>query len=303
MTDEEFLLHDRITKIQSVIKQYGEENFYLSFSGGKDSTVMSGLVDMALPGNCIPRVYVNTGIEFQMIRDFVIRTQETDGRIKIITPDVPIRQMLGEVGYPFKSKTHSKIASLYRRRGRTMTVQKYLGEDPGTHWSPQQSCPKILRYQFTPEFSEKGLKISDKCCARLKEKPLEKWKKENGRKIAMVGLMREEGGRRFHANCLSFRENKLRSFQPLVAVSKSWEDWFIKTYGVEIAELYLEPYLFLRTGCKGCPYAIKLQKELDILETYFPNERKQCEAIWAPVYAEYRRIGYRLKDGGKKNNE
>lgn len=26
-----------------------------------------------------------------------------------------------------------------------------------------------------------------------------------------------------------------------------------------------------------------------------PNERKQCEYIWQPVYAEYRRLGYRLK--------
>ena len=26
-----------------------------------------------------------------------------------------------------------------------------------------------------------------------------------------------------------------------------------------------------------------------------PNERKQCEYIWKPVYEEYRRLGYRLK--------
>jgi hypothetical protein len=26
-----------------------------------------------------------------------------------------------------------------------------------------------------------------------------------------------------------------------------------------------------------------------------PEEEKQCEIIWKPVYDEYRRIGYRLK--------
>ena len=26
-----------------------------------------------------------------------------------------------------------------------------------------------------------------------------------------------------------------------------------------------------------------------------PNERKQCEIIWKPIYDEYRRINYRLK--------
>ena len=76
MTENEFLLQDRITKIQSVIGKYGEENFYLSFSGGKDSTVLSALIDMALPNNKIPRVYANTGIEYRLILDFVERERE-----------------------------------------------------------------------------------------------------------------------------------------------------------------------------------------------------------------------------------
>lgn len=33
------------------------------------------------------------------------------------------------------------------------------------------------------------------------------------------------------------------------------------------------------------------------METYFPEEKKQCEDIWEPVYSEYRRIGYRLSKG------
>lgn len=76
MTENEFLLQDRIAKIKSVVEKYGEENFYVSFSGGKDSTVLSALVDMALPGNKIPRVYANTGIEYRLILDFVERERE-----------------------------------------------------------------------------------------------------------------------------------------------------------------------------------------------------------------------------------
>lgn len=75
--DNEFLLMDRIQKIKQIIKQYGEENFYISFSGGKDSTVLSALVDMALPDNTIPRVYANTGIEYRLIVDFVERERES----------------------------------------------------------------------------------------------------------------------------------------------------------------------------------------------------------------------------------
>lgn len=65
--DNEFILMDRLQKIKQIINKYGEENFYVSFSGGKDSTVLSALIDMALPGNKIPRVYANTGIEYNMM--------------------------------------------------------------------------------------------------------------------------------------------------------------------------------------------------------------------------------------------
>ena len=107
MTENEFLLEDRLQKIRQIINKYGEENFYISFSGGKDSTVLSALVDMALPENKIPRVYANTGIELNMIRDFVFDLQKTDVRIVVIKPSVPIKQMLERDGYPFKSKEHS----------------------------------------------------------------------------------------------------------------------------------------------------------------------------------------------------
>ena len=69
--DNELLLFDRIEIIKTTIAKYGEENFYLSFSGGKDSTILHYLLDMALPNNQIPRVFINTGIEYQAIVDFV----------------------------------------------------------------------------------------------------------------------------------------------------------------------------------------------------------------------------------------
>ncbi len=71
MTENEFLLEDRLNVIRDTIAKYGEENFYLSFSGGKDSTVVHHLLDMAIPGNKIPRVFANTGIEYNAIVEFV----------------------------------------------------------------------------------------------------------------------------------------------------------------------------------------------------------------------------------------
>ena len=291
--DNEFLLQDRIQKIQQIISKYGEQNFYISFSGGKDSTVLSALVDMALPDNKIPRVYANTGIDLNMVRDFVFNMSDHDDRVVIIKPSVPIKQMLEIDGYPFKSKGHSSYVERYKRLGRSDSVVQYLGErEDKEPWSSFKTCPKVLRYQFEPDFK---MNISDKCCQRLKEEPLTKWKKENNRPYAIIGIMREENGRRNNAVCLAFLGKKLKAFQPLAPVSKAWEEWFIEEYNIRICDIYKEPYNFPRTGCKGCPFAVHLQHELDTLEKFFPAERKQCEAIWKPVYDEYRRLGYRLK--------
>lgn len=292
-----FLLEDRLTKIQSVINKYGEDNFYISFSGGKDSCVLSALIDMALPENKIPRVYANTGIELNKITEFVSGLTEKDDRFIIIKPKQNIKDMLERVGYPFKSKYHSHFLEVYQKYntldGRT-GLQHYLGVADDKQWSKQYCCPEALKYQFTPNW-QNSFKISNKCCNELKKKPMKEYSKTHNRPININGIMRDEGGQREHANCLAFHGNKLTAFQPLSPLTKEWEDWFIKTYNVELCELYNEPYNFVRTGCKGCPFALDLQKELDTLDKHFPNERKQCELIWKPVYTEYRRIGYRLR--------
>ena len=71
MIDNELLLSDRLHVIKDTINKYGEENFYVSFSGGKDSTVLHYLIDEAIPNNKIPRVFINTGIEYNYIRDMM----------------------------------------------------------------------------------------------------------------------------------------------------------------------------------------------------------------------------------------
>lgn len=193
MTENEFLLEDRVSKIKSVVEKYGEENFYMSFSGGKDSTVLSALVDVALPNNQIPRVYADTGIELKMIRDFVMEKQKTDSRIFIIKPSVPIKPMLEAEGYPFKSKAHSNYVKKYQRAGfNYKSVRAYTQMENTMSGRPIRiSCPKKLMYQFS---EENKLKISDMCCYNLKEKPLYDYMKSSGKKYAITGIMRTEGG-------------------------------------------------------------------------------------------------------------
>lgn len=209
--------------------------------------------------------------------------------------------MLEEEGYPFKSKYHSRIVDTFQRNGKkNTTVKVYLQLEPaktGNFVKGDHACPKVLKCQFEEGYS---LRISQKCCDRLKKDPIKKWQKEKGKPYSIIGIRKSEGGERESAKCLAFHGKKLTAFQPLAPVSDEWEEWYIETHGVRICDIYKPPYNFQRTGCKGCPYAIEIQKDLDTLERFFPAERKQCEIIWKPVYDEYRRLKYRLRDGGRQ---
>lgn len=285
--DNEFILMDRIQKIQQIINEYGIDNFYISFSGGKDSTVVSALVDMAFPNNDIPRVYADTGIEYNLIRDFVKELSKEDNRVVMIKPTLPIRQTLEKYGYPFKSKEHSEYLKEYQRMGESSgEYKRYMFPEEKRK---SYGCPNKLKYQFSPDFK---LKVSRECCHKLKKDPCKKYMKEHNKPFTITGMTAQEGNTRRNLQCLNLNNKK---FNPLLPVTKEWEDWFIDKYQIKLCDIYNPPYNFTRTGCKGCPYNLNLQHDLDVLEKYFPNEKKQCELIWKPVYDEYRRIGYRLR--------
>lgn len=285
----QLILFDRMEVINLTNAQYNLfKNAYISFSGGKDSTILHYLIDIALPENKIPRVFIDTGIEYNYIRDFVFEMAKNDDRFIILKSNQPIKNVLNFYGYPFKSKEHSAFLATYQRSGLTKSVKKYLSSDK------KINCPINLRYQFTPNFK---IKCSSKCCYMLKKNPVHKWEKEFQKTIAITGMRKEEGGQRSSIKgCLITENGKLKKFQPLLVVSEDWEEWFIKNYEINLCKLYYPPFNFKRTGCKGCPYSLDLQNQLDIMEQYLPAEKKQCEFIWQPIYAEYRRIGYRLKN-------
>ena len=287
--DFETILFDRLEIIKTTNQKYNlENNAYLSFSGGKDSTIVHYLLDIALPNNQIPRVFIDTGIEYNDIRNFVLKLAETDKRFIILKPTKPIKQTLEKVGYPFKSKEHSCKLNLYQKGSRSPCVMRYA------KGGKEFACPTILLYQFTNDFK---LRVSHECCNELKKKPIRKWENQNHRKIVITGMRHNEGGQRANLKgcILTDKNGNLKKFHPLLVVDDKWENWFIETKKIDICKLYKPPYNFTRTGCKGCPFNISLQDDLETMERYLPNERKQCEIIWKPVYDEYRRLEYRLK--------
>lgn len=97
-----------------MVEDYEQRGIYISFSGGKDSTILHYMIDKAVPNNKIKRIYDNTGIEYPQMIKFVKNMSLKDSRIEILKPTKNIPRTLKMVGYPFKSKQHSHNLNTYR---------------------------------------------------------------------------------------------------------------------------------------------------------------------------------------------
>ena len=87
----------------------------VSFSGGKDSTVLLDLARRAFPD--IPAVFVDTGLEYPEIREFV----KTVPNVTWLRPEMPFSKVISEYGYPVVSKDVARRIR-YARRGGTWAL-------------------------------------------------------------------------------------------------------------------------------------------------------------------------------------
>ena len=85
-------------RIRAWVHEFGEEGVCVSFSGGKDSTVLLHIVRNLYPN--VKAVFGNTGLEYPEIQRFVRGFDNTD----IIVPEMNFREVVTQLGYPLISK-------------------------------------------------------------------------------------------------------------------------------------------------------------------------------------------------------
>lgn len=90
-------------RIRNWVNEYGTDGVYVSFSGGKDSTVLLHIA-REMYGDEIKGVFVNTGLEYPEIVQFV----KTFPNIDILKPKMNFKQVIEKYGYPFISKEVSE---------------------------------------------------------------------------------------------------------------------------------------------------------------------------------------------------
>ena len=91
-------------RIREWVREYGEDGVYVSFSGGKDSTVLLDIVRNRCGYTRIPAVFVDTGLEYPEIRDFV----KTFDNVEWLKPELTFKEVIQKYGYPFISKEVSE---------------------------------------------------------------------------------------------------------------------------------------------------------------------------------------------------
>ena len=91
--------------------EHFDGDVYVSFSGGKDSTVLVDIITK-MGYTDIPLVFVDTGLEYPEIRDFV---KGYGDRVTWLKPKMVFKQVIEKYGYPFISKEVSECVQGARK--------------------------------------------------------------------------------------------------------------------------------------------------------------------------------------------
>lgn len=180
---QSFPLDVKMGKTALRIRELAEHDFYVSFSGGKDSEVAVDFVARTLSEIGIQQMYVanvNTGLEYLSVQRFCKPFCEMVSKkygIKIILdtlyPKITFKAVLEKYGYPIISKEVAQCI-FEARKGiangdgtYSYRIQKLNGtyKDKNGNLSPY-NCSK---YKF---LLDAPFKISHLCCHEMKNIPL-----------------------------------------------------------------------------------------------------------------------------------
>ena len=279
-------LDAKILKTQQRIREWyyaWDGMVYVSFSGGKDSTVLLDLVRELYPD--VPAVFLDTGLEYPEIKEFV----KSKENVTILRPKMSFRQVIEKYGYPVVSKEVASSVA-YAKKGKRWAINQFEGSTSNGDFS-RFKTDRYVRWKY---LVDAPFKISDQCCAIMKKSPNKHYAKETGRK-QFVGTMTEESVLREQ----NWLKNGCNSFDQKEPQSRPMSFWteqdvleYIVTKKLPYASVYGEikkkgrEYYTTgaeRTGCVFCAFGAHLEKEpnrFQRLRLIHPKLFEYCMKPW-----------------------
>ena len=257
-------------RIREWIEIYGVYGTYLSYSGGKDSTVLLDICRKLYP--TMTAAFCDTGLEYPELREHVKRTPN----VEWLKPKMSFREVLQRYGYPIISKEYADyIHRLQRSPDNEALRNKILNGVCVSGIQTKFMLPKKWRYLI-----DSGIKISADCCGVMKKSPLKSFERKH-KIFPIIGTMASESKRR-EQNYLKDGCNAFNLKRPQSRPLSIWTEQDVLQYilieKLPIAKCYgdvvpvngqlslygipaLETTLCKRTGCIFCGFGCHLEGE------------------------------------------
>jgi 3'-phosphoadenosine 5'-phosphosulfate sulfotransferase (PAPS reductase)/FAD synthetase len=255
--------------------QHYEGKVYVSFSGGKDSTVLLNIARKIYPD--IEAVFVDTGLEYPEIRDFVKGYEN----VTWLKPKMRFDEVVGKYGYPVISKKIANTVS--NAKIGNMRWKQIHGV-----FENSKSEKSIYNYSKYKYLLDAPFKISDKCCDIMKKRPIRIYEKESG-KYPTIGILADESAMREQeykkTGCNSFEAKRPQS-NPMGFWTEQDIYQYLDRYQLPIAKVYGDliktqtGYCLTgvkRTGCMFCMFGVHLEDSPNRFERMKETHPKQWE--------------------------
>lgn len=227
---------------------------YVSFSGGKDSTVLLHLARSIKYCENIPAVFCDTGLEYPEVREHV----KTVDNVIWLKPKKTFKQVVEKIGWPIISKEQAKY--LHDIRDSTENMRNLRLNHK--YFSLAKKWYPLIDADF---------KISDRCCYAMKKGPAGIFERRNGMH-PIVGTMASESSLRLQ----TYLKGQCNMFSTKHPVSRPLSFWneqdilrYILKYNLKIPSVYgdiveedgkLRTTMCDRTGCMFCMFGLHMEK-------------------------------------------
>lgn len=296
-------------RIREWVSHFGEDGVYVSFSGGKDSTVLLHLVREDFPD--VEAVFVNTGLEYPEIQRFV----KSFDNVTILRPKMSFVEVIKKYGYPIVSKEVAECIEGARKAEKQGIINQRVKQMNG-EWTDKTGKKSQFNHENYKPLMYVDFKISNKCCNVMKKSPSHSYAKKTG-KTQMTAQMADESRLRkqkwLQNGCNGF-DMKLPTSNPMSFWTEQDVLHYIDENNIPIASVYGEiiPDTFNdgqmaidnslvdlkcsgcdRTGCIFCGFAAHLEKgegRFERLKRTHPKQYEYCigggeyneEGLWQP---------------------